>query len=244
MNDRSTEPDARLDPAASAASATDDLASWRDVWQESGQSSGALAGGELAARIERVRRGSRRFGFGLIALTAGELLFSLCTIGFLGYWAWLRPDVWRLLLVLLGMLLVVVAQVFTLKNRRGTYRPRNQTTQAFVELEWLRAHRQLRTIRFSLRFLLFEIAAIAALRFAELVSQAAPAARLLEVGLSFVGFLLPLAAVIVPALWLWHRTIRRKIAELEPLHAAFRRDEPYDAAPRSGSDERAGGAIR
>ncbi len=231
MSDRSQLPPNGPHPlapgaAASAGPGGDELASWMDAWQESGQGSGAIAGEELAARLEKVKRGSRRFGFGLVVLTAVELLFSLFGLGFLGYWAWLKPDAWRWALLLLGVLLLVTAQVFTLLNRRGTYRPRNQTTQAFVELDWLRAHRQLRTIRFSLRFFLLEMAVIAVLRFAELASRAAPAARLVEVGLSLSGVTLAMLAVLLPALWLWHRRVRRKIAELEPLHAAFRRDHP------------------
>jgi hypothetical protein len=212
MNDHERPEESSL-PAA-------ELASWMDAWQE--PAAGGPDGGEdFALRVERVKTGSRRFGIGLLALTAGELLISLGTLLFAGHWVYLKPEPWRWALLACAVGLILVAHYFTLTNRRGTYRPRNQTTQAFVELEWLRAKRQLRTIRFTLPFLLFEMAAIAAIRLGQLASAGAPMGRIGSLALSLLAVTLAMVAVLAPALWLWRRKVRAKMKELEPLRAAL-----------------------
>lgn len=225
------EPDVSLpppEPPPPAGPAADELARWRHAWQEPGQPADAAAGAELAARAARVKRGSRRFGIGLFALTAGELLFSALSIALAGYWVYLEPEPWRWALLVLAVVLVVWAEVFVLRNRRGTYRPRNQTTQAFVELEWLRAERQLRTIRFTLPFFLVEMAALAALRLGELSADPARAARVPALAAELLAITGAILAVMAPAIYLWYRRVRRKMKELEPLRAAFANLGRYD----------------
>lgn len=215
-------------PQQPAGPAADELASWRHAWQEPGMPADAAADAALAARAERVKRGSRRFGIGLLALTAGELLFSALSIALVGYWVYLEPEPWRWALLVLAVVLVVWAEVFVLRNRRGTYRPRNQTTQAFVELEWLRAERQLRTIRFTLPFFLIEMAALAALRLGELSADPARAARVPALAAELLAITGATLAVMVPAIYVWYRRVRRKMKELEPLRAAFGSLGRYD----------------
>lgn len=202
----------------------DELASWMDAWQDpvpAGAAAATAAAGEERDQLERVKRSSRRFGIGLIALTVGELLSCAATLTFVGLWAAAKPDPWRWALLAFSCFLFVAAEAFVLINRRGTYRPKNQTLQAFVELEWLRAERQLRTIRFSVPFLLLEMGAIGGLQLGQLAADPERAARVPTVALHLLLITLALLAVLVPALWLWYRNVRRKMRELEPLRAAF-----------------------
>lgn len=204
----------------SEAKLPDDLASWQEAWRD-GPAAAAPPAPELAELVAKVKRSSRRFGFGLLALTVAELLVCVGTLAIATFYVAKNPTPWRLALLALAFLVVVVAEVFVLRNRRGTYRPRNETTQAFVELEWLRTQRQLRTIRWSLPFFLFEIVSMAAVRYGELASDPARA-HLVPLFLQRFGlFAAILMLLLTVGTWFWRRQVRRKIAELEPLRAAF-----------------------
>lgn len=194
--------------------------SWQEAWQEPGEQQLAWPA-ELAERVARVKRSSRRFGLALVAVTAGELLVSLATLLFVTWYVVQKPTPWRFAMFALAALLVLVAQTFTLRNRRGTYQPENQTIRAFVELEWLRAQRQLRTIRWSLKFFAAEILALTALRVAELASDPGRIDRLPRVLLQLTALGIVLAGILGGGLWLWRRQVHRKMKELEPLRAAF-----------------------
>lgn len=205
----------------------DELASWQEAWQEPA----AGLAGPLDEEVARVKRCSRRFGRSLVAVTIGELLTSTGALAFAAYHMAQKPSPWRYAFLGLVFLLVGTAQVFALLNRRGTWRPRNETTHAFVELEWLRTQRQLRTIRWCLPFFAFEMVSLAGLRLGELASDPARAGRVSEIAGRFAlygGLCLVLIAL---ATWRWHWKVRRKRKELEPLRAAFA--PPADAGQRA-----------
>jgi hypothetical protein len=198
----------------------DEWQTWRDAWQDPAEQEEAWPA-ELAERVAKVKRSSRRFGMGLVVLTASELVVSLASLLFVAWYVAQKPTPWRFAMFGLAALLVGAAQIFTLRNRRGTYRPQNHSIRAFVELEWLRTQRQLRTIRWSLKFFAFEMVALAALRVAELASDPSRIDRLPRMLLHLTITGIFMAAILCGGIWLWRRQVHRKMQELEPLRAAF-----------------------
>lgn len=200
--------------------------SWVSAWQEPPTATPRPdPERELAAQIEKVKKSSRRFGFGLVILTASEIVFCIAALVFMVYWLNVKPDSWRLILFLVALVFMAIAMVFTLKNRRGTYRPRNETTQAFIELEWLRTQRQLRTLRFVIPGIIIELAIVLALRLWQVSGLPDAAERLPGLFRFFGLYTLAVALIFGPAFWLWHRKILKKRSELEPLRAAFSETE-------------------
>lgn len=204
----------------SANPANGEIASWMAAWQEPDPDAESRQR-ELAARIDKVKKSSRRFGVGLLVLTISELVFCLGVLIWGLFWVLVHPEPWRWVLLGLATVLVVVAEVFVLRNRRGTYRPRNQTTQAFIELEWLRTQRQLRTIRFFVPFLAVEIGSIFCVRVWELTSHPGRADKLPQFLQQVLLVSLLLLTAIGAGTWVWYRRILQKIRELEGLRAAF-----------------------
>ena len=201
--------------------------SWVSAWQESQPSpSRPDPEKELAEQIAKVKKSSRRFGFGLVILTISEILFCIAAIVFMAYWLSIKPDPWRAGLFLVALVFLAIAMVFSIKNRRGTYRPRNETTQAFIELEWLRTQRQLRTLRFVIPGIAIELITVIALRIWHITGLPDAAERLPELLRFFGLYTLAILLIFGPAFWLWYRRIRQKQQELEPLRAAFADPDP------------------
>lgn len=193
---------------------------WRDAWQDPAEQEAAWPA-ELEERMAKVRRSSRRFGLGLAVLTAAELVVCAGTLAFVSYFVAQKPTPWRFAIWALAAVLLITAQTFALRNRRGTYRPKNQTTRAFVELEWLRTQRQLRTIRWSTRFFALELLAIFALRLGEQASDPERIGQLPRLVLHLAILSAVLSVILGGGLWLWSRQVHRKMKELEPLRAAL-----------------------
>lgn len=202
--------------------------SWVSAWQEPQTSATSRPDPEkeLAEQIAKVKKSSRRFGFGLVILTISEILFCIAAIVFMAYWLNAKPDPWRAGLFLVALLFLTIAMVFSIKNRRGTYRPRNETTQAFIELEWLRTQRQLRTLRFVIPGIALELVVVFVLRIWHVTGLPDAAERLPDLLRFFGLYTLAIILIFGPAFWFWYRKIRQKQQELEPLRAAFADPDP------------------
>ncbi len=204
------------------AQAPSELQDWMSAWQGPPAAPGEThRDAELAARIEKVKRSSHHFGLGLLALTISEILFGLVALVAAAFWLAQQPMPFKWITFGLICVFVVAAEFLVLKNRRGTYRPKNQTTQAFIELEWLRGRRQLNTIRWLIPFVVVEILAIGGLRIWEMANDPHRAARLPELILSLLLFITYFFLAFLPFLWFWRRHVQRKMKELEPLREAF-----------------------
>ena len=207
--------------------------SWVAAWQEPQTTATSRPDPEkeLAEQIAKVKKSSRRFGFGLVILTISEILFCIAAIVFMAYWLSAKPDPWRAALFVVALLFLGIAMVFSIKNRRGTYRPRNETTQAFIELEWLRTQRQLRTLRFVIPGIVLELVVVIVLRIWHVMGLPDAAERLPGLFRFFGIYTLAILLIFGPAFWLWHRKILQKQRELEPLRAAFADPDLGDPAP-------------
>ena len=203
------------DNSVPALAGTDEeLMGWMDDWQseEAGTKTPVLP----SAERDRLKRKARRFGLGLVTLSVVELLF--CG----GLLVWIvqialrkqTPEAWAL--VALCVVSIVLSEVVTLWNRRGTWRPGNDSVLAFAELEELRQRRQLLSAtRIVPGFLLFQLALM--------LPWAWWAFSVRDPYLLEARFHLILAwTVLISALVLakcayWAGLCRRRLEELEPL---------------------------
>lgn len=100
----------------------------------------------------RIRRKVRWHGYGLILLTIFEVATTVGVMAWVVHVSDLRQPV-GLVAVLGTLALFAVAFFFTIKNRRGTWRPAAESTFDFVEISIKRCHRKLATLRFVPRLL-------------------------------------------------------------------------------------------
>ena len=95
----------------------------------------------------------------MVAVLRGLLVF-VGAIFLLVYttWAWLRPDPAMLVAGAAVWVIVLATTAFEIWNRRDTWRPRNQSTRAFLDLTELQLRRRLRGLAFGWILLLVETA--------------------------------------------------------------------------------------
>jgi len=105
-----------------------------------------------------IRRKVQRFSWGLIALTVAEIGFLSLALAFLTWRAWQTPKPLEITTAVAIWIFAIVGMGFTLWNRRGTWRPAAETTQAFLELSHRRCVRKLIGIRYAWRTLAVELA--------------------------------------------------------------------------------------
>lgn len=121
-----------------------------------------------------------------------------------------------------SLLFIAIVWTFALWNRRGTWRPVADTTDAFVELSYLRYVRQLR----SVRFVLVVVGATAAGLLAWISWRLAqrpvviPATELVR---RVAVPSLILVSYVVWAVW-YRRRAQRHLAELAPLRESLLRE--------------------
>ena len=114
--------------------ASDDreLQAWQAEWSAS-----AAPAPDLSAWIRRARR--RFFWTNL-----GAAACTVFVLAFYGWYAWRQPDLDRLILGGAAGVLVLFSAAWTVRNARGTWRPANGSTRAFLDLSERRARAKLR----------------------------------------------------------------------------------------------------
>lgn len=218
----------------------DELEQWIADWND-GEPGDATdtSSPEAPSAEERhaLPRRARRFGHGLLWVTATELL----TCGGLLFWLTAKslrhpePDLVVLTFALWPFVLGTIA--LTLWNRRGTWRPRNESVRAFLELERLRIERQLRTATRILPAIYgVEMAMILPWKWWSLTTRQPDVAttRFLEV----VAICTALSLALFAGLWWWQRRLLERRAGLDTLADAFGDDGemPYHGKEPSGID--------
>jgi hypothetical protein len=193
---------------------------WHDLmeaWQSEAQ--GEAAPPPLSDEVrQRIRRKVRWHGYGLILLTICEVATAVGVTAWLIHVSDIRQPVG--LFALLGTLVLFgVAFYFTLKNRRGTWRPAAESTVTFVDLSIKRCHRKLRTIRFIPRLLAMGMSFLAVWGTWALLSR--PETPPLMKWIEFFGFVIlyPVPYLAWGA-WYKKRTLR-ELAKWEELRRSL-----------------------
>lgn len=128
-----------------------ELTLWREAWQRSEAGGGSES--DIGDTWGHLARQVRRRSLGLLALTVGEILFSLAMAGFLLHLGWLSPDPLNLAFVGCMVLLLVLLEVYVLWNRRGMWRPAGEAPGAYLDLSRRRLVRRRQSLRIA-RYLL------------------------------------------------------------------------------------------
>ena len=193
-----------------------ELESWSAAWR----SQGRLADDDL----RRLRRRTRRHVWSGV----GTLLFGVAFLTVFTAWTVQRPEPTMLVAAVAVWGLVLAATTFELSNRRGTWRPRNDSTRAFLELSELQARRRRRGVRFGWLLLAAETAFFVPW-IAWVVGGSAEAAAPLG---EYVGPYVFLAAMVgggaIALLWIGRRAARQ-LDEILALRAEL------EASARPGS---------
>jgi hypothetical protein len=109
-----------------------------------------------------LRRSVQAYRRRMIWLTVAEALFSVGVIALALYLLARRPGTASVLWTVESGLLLSAAWTFALRNRRGTWRPLAESTEAFLELSRLRCVRRLATVHFVIAVLLAQLVALVA----------------------------------------------------------------------------------
>ena len=205
---------------------TDDDREWSDLakaWQTDDGS--AETPQDIPAEI---RRKVQRFSWGLIALTVAEIGFLSLALAFLTWRAWQTPKPLEITTAVTIWIFAIVGMGFTLWNRRGTWRPAAETTQAFLYLSHRRCVRKLIGIRYAWRTLAVEL--VLFIPWIVWVVESNPDKKARAPGVYFesYGYLatfLLLGAVIL----LW--TSRRTRREMQEMTAMLEEVRGGDSAP-------------
>ena len=197
-----------------------ELQSWIDAWQED-EEAPAAHGAPTVEECERLRHRAQRFGHWLVLGTAVEIASMLAVLLWVGGIAWRNPSAQNLVLLAMVVLLVVVGEGLALWNRRGTWRPRNDSVKAFLDLEHLRQKRQLFTAKWLLPvFLAFELALLLPWKWWQLASN--PEVEAVgPVFLKVLGLMIALVVITFLGLTLWAGRVRRRLEEIEELQASL-----------------------
>jgi hypothetical protein len=196
----------------------DDFQSWASAWQAD-EAADAVRLPPIDA--DALRRRSRRYRAGMIWLTIGELATCLVVL------AWLAARAWRAETAAawagfgLALALVAFAEWLVLTSRRGTYHPANQTLRAYLDLEILRAERQLRTARAIVPFVLVETLLVFAWRYWELSALPTWAERWPEYLAQGVWISLILIGLTLLGAALWRRRVSAQLVERRALRRAL-----------------------
>jgi hypothetical protein len=127
---------------------------WQHVWR----SAGPPAPQPTAGLVQRVRSRGRRMLLGFVAeslLAVGLLAYALQT-------AVRRPDPPTLVWAAAVWLFVLVAWGWSLRSRRGLWRPLGQHPRAYLRLEQQRQRLRLRMVRFARALVASELLFVAA----------------------------------------------------------------------------------
>jgi hypothetical protein len=123
-----------------SSSAPDDWTALAARWQDRAE--------PLQLSIEDLLRRERRRRAAMTLLVGFEVVITVAALA--GAWkAQTSMNEGGTILLLLVVLYSVMVWVFTLWNRRGTWRPERETIEGFVAISALRARRGLRTARFT-----------------------------------------------------------------------------------------------
>jgi hypothetical protein len=183
-----------------------ELESWTTAWTSQGQ--------VAAADLRRLRRRTRRHVWSGV----GTLVLGVAFLTWFTVWTFERPEPTMLVAAVAVWALVLGATAFELSNRRGTWRPRNDSTRAFLELSELQARRRRRGVRFGWLLLAAETAFFLPWIAWEVGGSAERAAPLGE----YVGPYAFLAAMVggfaITLRWLGRRS-ERELAEIHTLRA-------------------------
>lgn len=195
-----------------------ELQDWMEAWQGADEPDTSPL---TAEDCERLRRKAHRFGHGLVLLTVCEALVLGVITAWAGRMAWQEPTAANLALFAMVVVLVIVGGGLTLWNRRQTWRPRNDSIQAFLELERLRQQRQiLNATRYFPGFIVFEIALLLPWKWWQL-SNDPEIDAVLPVFLKVVALITVLFGLIMLAKHFWYRRVRRRLEEIEELQRAL-----------------------
>jgi hypothetical protein len=125
-----------------------ELQGWMSEWRDEP----APAAEARAAILKNVRRRSLT----LAVVTAGEVVVTLLLLAMLGVLFMRAGDPETTAVVLAGSVLAVGALVVSLWNRKGTWRPAAETTEAFLGISILRCRRSLRAVRIAYGIMVVE----------------------------------------------------------------------------------------
>jgi len=125
-----------------------ELRDWMEDWRDDTPP----AAEARAAIVRHVRRRSRT----LALVVAGELVVTFLLLGLFGFLLTRAQDPETVAVVVGGGLLAVAALVVANWNRRGTWRPSAETTEAFLEISLLRCRRGLRAVRYAYGIMVVE----------------------------------------------------------------------------------------
>lgn len=157
--------------------------------------------------LETLLRRERRRRILMTLLVVSEALISLAGLAFVYRAARRMPASGGSILVGGVVVYIAVMAAFTVWNRRGTWRPLAETTEAFVAISRLRCRRGLRTARFVIGIVLLQLLAMLVWT----ILEPSPAA----------GRALLLLAAIAAGFLLWATWYRRRmlvrLAALESL---------------------------
>ena len=148
----------------------------------------------LRLSIEDLLRRERLRRFGMAVLLVFEVLISVGAL-YGTWWARSRMNGGGTVLLVIVVLYTVMVWIFSVWNRRGTWRPERRTVEGFVAISALRARRGLRTARFTTGVVLVQLAGSVLWVTSILVRQGSPALPRVLMALSIsagigAGFLL------------------------------------------------------
>ena len=126
-----------------------ELQGWMSQWQDEP----APAAEVREAILKNVRRRSRT----LVVVTASEVVVTLLMLAMLAALLMRAGDPESIAVVLAGSVLAVGALVVSVWNRRGTWRPAAETTEAFLGISILRCRRSLRAVRIAYGIMAAEV---------------------------------------------------------------------------------------
>lgn len=180
----------------------DELLEWRAGWQ---------ADPEPAPEVrDLIRRRVKRRSLKMALSTAGELVTGIAMLVFVAWSALRDPTAINVGAMACLALLILWAMSFSLWYLRGTWRPRAETTSAFVALSVLRCQRRLQALRAGWWLLALELAVMIPWICLRLKAQAA--------AWSLLAFLTALVSVCLIAA---QRRTRRELREWEEMRASL-----------------------
>jgi hypothetical protein len=148
----------------------------------------------------------------------GSLLFGVAFLAVYTMWVWRQPEPVTWVTSVAVWVFVIAAMLFEVVNRRDTWRPRDRSTRAFLELSQLQLVRRLRGFRFGWLLLgaetLFFVPWIASTVAAAADGTPAPA--------EYLGPYSLLAAMVggvAVGLWGLTKRARRELERVRSLHA-------------------------
>lgn len=125
-----------------------EMREWMEDWRDDAPPAAEVR----AAILRHVRRRSRT----LALVTAGEVIVTILLLGLFGVLLSRARDPETIAVLVAGGLLAVSAFALANWNRRGTWRPSVETTEAFLEISLLRCRRSLRAVRYSYGIMVVE----------------------------------------------------------------------------------------